>query len=226
MTAMLKQSTSVTVVMGPFVDKTDGVTPKTALTPTARLSVNGGAWAARHSATAMAHQENGYYSCVLDTTDTATLGLLRVACTDAANNLPVFRDFTVVPANVYDSLIGGSANLQVDAVKIASDTPTATNVKNNIGNLNKSLTAFNDLSAATVLTQCQTALGTDTIAELASVPPAAPTIKQALMMIYMALRNQATASSSQRTIKNNAGTTIATAALSDTGGIFTKGLFS
>ena len=76
---------------------------------------------------------------------------------------------------------------------------------------------------ASILTQIRTTLSTDTMSELSGVPSATPTIQQALMLSYMSLRNEHTATSSQEKIKNNAGTPIATATLSDDGSTFSKG---
>ncbi len=106
----LKQSTSADVPIGPFVDQTDGFTAETALTitqPDIRLKKNGGAWAQKNAAQTLSHEENGYYEVTLDATDTNTLGLLRLAVNESGA-LPVWEDFLVVPANVYDSLVSGT----------------------------------------------------------------------------------------------------------------------
>jgi hypothetical protein len=115
----LKQSTAATVVLGPFVDATDGVTAETALTiaqADIRLSKNGGAFAQTNNAAGATHMENGHYSVPLNTTDTNTLGHLRVAVNEAGA-LPVWRDFVVVLANVYDALIAGTEFLEVTSLK-------------------------------------------------------------------------------------------------------------
>lgn len=65
-----------------------------------------------------------------------------------------------------------------------------------------------------------------TMPELNSVPPATPTIQQALMLLYMSLRNSHSATAIQETVANDAGTTIGTASLSDNGVTTTKGKFS
>lgn len=119
MARWLKQSTSVDVPIGPFVDSTDGITAETALTitqPDIRLKKNGGAWAQKNAAQTLSHEENGFYEVTLDATDTNTLGLLRLAVfeTGAA---PVWEDFIVVHANVWDSLIGGTEFLEVTTLK-------------------------------------------------------------------------------------------------------------
>lgn len=119
MTAWLKQSTAVDIALGPFVDNTDGFTAETALTITqadVRLKKNAGAWAQKSDATSAAHEENGWYEIELDATDTNTLGILIVAVNEAGA-LPVWREFMVVPANVYDSLISAVDWLDVCAAK-------------------------------------------------------------------------------------------------------------
>ena len=163
MTQLLKQSTAATIKIGPFVDSTDGVTAETGLTISQadiRLSKNGGAFAQTNNATGATHDENGYYGVPLDTTDTNTLGRLRVAVNESGA-LPVWQDFMVVNANVYDSLIGGSDNLQVDTVQIegsdatdqinaAADTALADYDPPTKAELDSGLAALNDLDAAGV----------------------------------------------------------------------------
>lgn len=120
MPTLLKQSTAVTVRIGPFLDKSDGVTEETGLAASLAFEVskNNGAFAARNSATAPVHDSDGWYSCELDTTDTGTLGTLIVKSHDAATYLPVWEKFVVMPANVYDSLVAGSDTFEVDMIRI------------------------------------------------------------------------------------------------------------
>jgi hypothetical protein len=87
------------------------------------------------------------------------------------------------------------------------------------------ITALNNISTTQVLAQCTAALET-AITELSGVPSATPTTKQALMLLYMALRNRTTTTASAQTIQNDAGSTIATATLSDDGTTMTKGEFA
>lgn len=128
---LLKQSTAVTVMLGPFLDATDAVTAETALTISqadVRLSKNGGAFAQKNDANAAAHGENGYYTCQIDATDTGTLGRLRLAVSESGA-LPVWHEFMVVPANVYDSLVAGSDTLQSDVTQIGGVAQSATDLK-------------------------------------------------------------------------------------------------
>lgn len=102
----LKQSTAATVVLGPFVDSSDGDTAETSLTiaqADVRLSKNAGAFAQANEATSASHMEAGLYSKPLSTTDTNTLGILTVAV-KPSGALRVRQDYAVVTANVYDSL--------------------------------------------------------------------------------------------------------------------------
>lgn len=114
----LKQNTAVTIKFGPFVDDTDGKTAETALTISQgdiKLSKNGGTLTQTNNAAGATHDALGYYGVPLDTTDTNTLGTLRVVVSESGA-LPVWQDFMIVPANVYDSLVGGTDNLDVSLV--------------------------------------------------------------------------------------------------------------
>ena len=122
----LKQSTAITLILGPFVDETDGKTAETTLTISqadVRLSKNGGAFAQKSDTGTCSHLESGNYSCGLNTTDTNTLGRLRVAVHESGA-LPVWLDLEIVPANVWDSLFGAD-KLQVHTDEITAGLITA-----------------------------------------------------------------------------------------------------
>ena len=112
----LKQSTAVTVKVGPFVDSGDGTTAETGLTiqkADVRLSKNGGNMAAASadqggSDAGAAHDELGVYDISLDATDTNTLGRLRVDIKESGA-LHAWKEFTVLPGYVYDSLFGANS---------------------------------------------------------------------------------------------------------------------
>lgn len=126
MTLFLKQSTAVVISFGPALDKTDGVTEETGLvsaldhaTTGIKLSKNGGALTIRHATvTATTYDAYGMYRVTLDTTDTNTLGTLRMAFNEAATCLPVWQDFMVLPANIYDSIVSGSDLIDVSMTQI------------------------------------------------------------------------------------------------------------
>ncbi len=119
----LRQSTATIVKLGPFLDSIDGVTAETALTISqadVRLSKNGGNMAQKNESSSCTHDENGYYDCNLDVTDTGTPGRLLLSVSESGA-LPVWHEFMVVPANVYDSLFG-SDRLQVDVRELGDST--------------------------------------------------------------------------------------------------------
>lgn len=132
MACWLKQSTAADVMLGPFLDSADGNTVEGGLTitqPDIRLSKNGGAFAQKSAAQTLTHGENGWYPANLSTTDTNTLGVLVVAVHESGA-LPVWREFLVVPANVYDSFFSTDL-LQVDLTQLlgsAIATPTVAGV--------------------------------------------------------------------------------------------------
>lgn len=134
----LKQSSAVTVMVGPFVDDTDMHTPETGLSiaqADVRLSKNGGGFAQKNSGNSVVHDENGYYSTVLNATDTNTSGTLLLAIS-VAGALPVQKEFTVLPANVYDSLVGGTDTLQADVTQIDGQATSGNNATLNLKKLN------------------------------------------------------------------------------------------
>jgi len=133
----LRQSTSVTVAFGPGLDITDGVTPETSLATAMdnastgiRVSKNGGNLIDRNSGTAPVHDEVGWYGVNLSTADTDTLGALQILFSGATVNLPIWMEFMIVPANVWDSLFGADV-LQTDVTQwlgTAAATPTVAGV--------------------------------------------------------------------------------------------------
>ena len=107
----LKQSTaSQSVLIGPFVDSTDGDTAETGLTianTDIRLSKNGANMAAKASGGGT-HDEAGWYTITLDATDTDTVGRLQVSV-KVAGARPVWAAFQVVEEAVYVNMYAASA---------------------------------------------------------------------------------------------------------------------
>lgn len=130
----LKANTAVDVLIGPFVDKTDGNSPEAGLTLTAaeiKLSKNGQALTLKSDVTsAAADGSEGYYNCELDVTDTNTEGNLVLIVHQSANALPVRHEFNVLSEAAWDSLYA------------AKDT----------GFMSVNVTAMNDVSASAVTT--------------------------------------------------------------------------
>lgn len=107
----LRQSTaSQEVMLGPFLDPSDG-SAKTGLTianTDIKLFKAGATSEASKTSGGATHIAAGRYYCVLDATDTDTIGggEINVSVSGA---LPVRREFVVLHANVYDWLFGSAA---------------------------------------------------------------------------------------------------------------------
>jgi len=134
---ILKADTQVKVLVGPFVDTADGVTPETGVTlgsadqaeilkhdAASVTDISGNTWAAMTGC-------DGWYNLTLTAGNVDTEGMLTVVIQDSSVCLPVFARFMVVSANVYDSLYAAAATdyLQVDAVQISGDATAADNAE-------------------------------------------------------------------------------------------------
>lgn len=103
---LLRANTAVDVLIGPFVDSTDGNTDETGLTITqadVRLSKNGQNMAQKNDANACTHDELGYYNCPLDATDTNTEGQLDIIVHESGA-LSVLMRCEVLSEAAWDSL--------------------------------------------------------------------------------------------------------------------------
>ena len=149
---ILKQSTaSQEVLLGPFLDSTDGATAETGLTianTDIKLWKAGATSEASKNSGGATHIAAGRYYCVLDATDTDTLGHGEINVS-VAGALPVRRAFLVLPAVVYDSLIAGSDNLQVDAVQVGGQTASASGT---VTFPNATLASTTNITAGTITT--------------------------------------------------------------------------
>ena len=112
---LLKKSTAVTITLKPLIvfatgaRKTSGVTLHAAHV---LLSKNGGAVAAKNSATASTiDATTGCRQVTLDATDTGTVGRLIVDWPDDANGVSTPESFQVVDANTYNGFFNGEIDL-------------------------------------------------------------------------------------------------------------------
>jgi len=125
----LRQSTVSVINFGPVLDFADGVSLKTGIlasldnaTTGIMLSKNGLTLAVREQGAnfvATTYDAHGCYKVSLSAVDTNTLGRLRVIHTEPATYLAVWRDFMVVPQQVWDSLFGAD-KLDVAVVEQAN----------------------------------------------------------------------------------------------------------
>lgn len=127
----LKQSTAVDILLGPFLDNSDGHTAETGLTLDVELSKNGQALANKTDATTPVHDAagdvDGYYNCELDATDTGTLGIVTIVVHNAGA-LACRMDYQVVNANWWDSMCS-TEHLDVNVAEISDSSTAADNVE-------------------------------------------------------------------------------------------------
>jgi len=122
------------------MDKTDGVTPETALTvtsckltlmvddanvPTLVLDVAPTASGGANDMVHVTGDDAGFYDLELAAANVNYLGRAMLAITDAATHCPVFHEFMILPAKVYDSLVLGTDNLEVDDIQINGNAEAA-----------------------------------------------------------------------------------------------------
>lgn len=131
----LRQNTAVLVTIGPILDDTDGLTPLDAATVTGITGVMayddddgtaGGHFDFTCSASAgdndlVAVGHNGLWTLELTQAQTNFTGRAILSLTDPDQICPTFHEFTVLRANVYDSLFTG-AGQTADTLDVNTST--------------------------------------------------------------------------------------------------------
>lgn len=182
----LKQSTaSQAILIGPFVDSTDGATAETALSianTDIRLSKNGGNLAAKNSGGAT-HDEAGWYQITLDATDTNTVGTLQ-GHVKMSGALMVHFEATVVEEAVYDMLFASGAAALATAASLATAQADLDTITGSDGATLATAQANYAPSTAAALATAQadldTLTGTDGVTLATSQPNYAPATAAAL----------------------------------------------
>lgn len=123
----LRTNTAVIVSVGPFLDKADGVTLETSLTitneritlvaetddgnaPTNVLdNVTGATSGTSNDLNYITGNDAAMMQLELSAANVNRLGRMRLVITDAANHCPVFHEYTVIPAAIYDALFSAGA---------------------------------------------------------------------------------------------------------------------
>ncbi len=146
----LRTNTAVIVTCGPFYDKTDGVTIETALTitneritltadtdagsaPTNILdNITGATSGTANDLNYITGNDAGMMQLELAAADVNRLGRMMLSITDAANHVPVFHEFMVVNAAIYDAFFASSGgaipSVAAGAVGGLLTAPTTANV--------------------------------------------------------------------------------------------------
>lgn len=142
----LRTNTATRITVGPFLDKTDGITPEVALTvtsekltfvvdtggvPTLVLDVAPTASGGANDMVHITGDDAGFYDLELAAADVNYLGRARLSINDVATHCPVFHEFMILPAVVYDALVLGTDTLTVDVTQWTGTnvaTPTVAGV--------------------------------------------------------------------------------------------------
>jgi len=109
---LAKQSTARTITVGPILDE-DGVAKTDEVVANIKASKNGGAYAGLDGSATLTHSHTGNYRLALTADDFDTLGVLELTLNSGTNAMAPVQ-VMVMPANVWDSLVGGSDQLEVD----------------------------------------------------------------------------------------------------------------
>lgn len=115
----LRQNTATRVTVGPFLDKTDGVTPEVALTatnekltftvddggvPTLVIDANATASGGSNDLVHITGDDAGYYDLELTAAQTNYVGRACLSIGYATDHVPVFHEFEILPPDVYDAM--------------------------------------------------------------------------------------------------------------------------
>ncbi len=139
----LRTNTATRVTVGPFFDRTDGVTPETGITvtsckltlmvdtagvPTLVLDTSPTGSGGANDMVHVTGDDAGFYDLELAAADVNYLGRAMLALTDAAVHCPVFHEFHILPAMIYDSIFLGSDRLDVNVTHVGDTSQTARDI--------------------------------------------------------------------------------------------------
>lgn len=128
---LLAYATACSFTVGP-VRNVDGYTLNTSLTVTnitmIKIAKEAAAALTDISANAFTHLANGVYKQALSAADTNTLGKFEYHL-GATTAVPEHREFMVVPANVYNSLVLGTDLLDINIDQINQVSTPANNLR-------------------------------------------------------------------------------------------------
>lgn len=129
----LRTNTAVRLTVGPFLDKTDGITPETSLStsdchvtlmvddanvPTLVVDADATASGGNNDMVHVTNDDAGFYDLELTAANLNYLGRAILAITNVAVHCPVFHEFMILPAMVYDSFVLGTDVMQADVTQL------------------------------------------------------------------------------------------------------------
>jgi hypothetical protein len=146
----LRSNTATRVTVGPFLDKTDGITPEVALTatnekltlvvddagvPTLILDVAATASGGANDLVHITADDAGYYDLELAAANVNYLGRACLSITYVTDHCPVFHEFMILPGQVFDSMysaVGSAATFGIvdqGTVGAAATTTTSCDIR-------------------------------------------------------------------------------------------------
>jgi len=148
----LRENTATRISVGPFLDNTDGVTPEIALTvtnsfltfvvddagvPTLVIDAAPTASGGDNDMVHITSDVGGMYDLELTAAQTNYTGRAMLSIHDADVHCPVFHEFQILSANVYDSLFADAATdyLDVNTIQISGTTQTANDVGQDVDDI-------------------------------------------------------------------------------------------
>lgn len=138
----LKQNTATRVTVGPFLDVTDAKTPEVALTatnekvtfvvddggvPTLVIDANATASGGNNDLVHITNDDAGYYDLELTAAQTNYVGRAVLSVNYVTDHLPVFHEFMILPANVFDAWMG-TDKLDVNAAEVGGTSQTGRDI--------------------------------------------------------------------------------------------------
>lgn len=96
--------------------------------PTLVLDTNPTASGGANDMVHITGDDAGYYDLELAAANVNYLGRAKLALTDAANHCPVFHEFMILPAMIYDSLVLGTDRLDANVTHVADTAQTARDI--------------------------------------------------------------------------------------------------
>jgi len=149
----LRQSTaSQEVLLGRFLDSTDGNTQETGLTianTDILLHKCGATTLSNKNSGGATHIAGGLYYAVLDATDTDTIGSLIISV-HVAGALAVSRECIVLDEPIYDALIAGTDSLQIDLIQVAGVAVSAASAQLGVNVVSQANIDFGALQKASL----------------------------------------------------------------------------
>lgn len=142
----LRTNTAIRITVGPFLDKTDGITPETALTatnehltlmvddanvPTLVLDANATASGGNNDFVHVTGDDAGFYDLELTAANLNYLGRAMLSINYVTDHCPVFHEFMILPAVIYDAMVLGTDLFDVSMTQIlgtAVSTPATAGI--------------------------------------------------------------------------------------------------